>query len=155
MHYKVRCWSLSQENKYAFNARRNCWMVRSDWRRLDERLFHSRSPATGNDLETRQLYCNLVEYYSFVWREWKWRTVVWKLRIEYKPKKGDWSAMLADQWAENGEVPLPPQAAETAFVFTTTAAAAGAEPHLLSATMPVRCVIICRHLSARCSARLI
>ena len=102
MHYKVRCWSLSQENKYAFNARRNCWMVRSDWRRLDERLFHSRSPATGNDLETRQLYCNLVEYYSFVWREWKWRTVVWKLRIEYKPKKrwliGNASRSVSRKW---------------------------------------------------------
>jgi len=42
----TRCWSLSQPNKYAFNALRNCWRVRSDCRRLDGRLFHSYGPAT-------------------------------------------------------------------------------------------------------------
>jgi len=50
-----RCWSLSQPNKCVFNARRNWWRVRSDCRRLDGRLFHSRGPATGNARSPRRV----------------------------------------------------------------------------------------------------
>jgi len=34
----TRCWSLSQANKYVFNAQQNWWRVRSDSHTLDGRL---------------------------------------------------------------------------------------------------------------------
>jgi len=47
-------WSLSQPNKYVFNARWNCWRVRWDCCRLDGRLSHSHGPATGNARSRQQ-----------------------------------------------------------------------------------------------------
>jgi len=48
-------WSLCQPNRYVFNARRNCWRVRTDCRRLDGRLFHSLGSLWG------QLWALVVE----------------------------------------------------------------------------------------------